>query len=356
MKRLRIAQVAPLWYPVPPKGYGGTELIVSLLTEELVRRGHKVTLYASGDSKTKAKKVSVVATSLTSMHIPWTAPGFNLLNLERAFSDAKKFDVIHTHIDPFDSLFRASSKVPTVATLHNHFWPFQDANTAKFHDRVSMYERFKRLPFVAISDAYRKLCPVKLNFVATIHHGIRTDEFKFNPKPKDHFLWFGRIAAAKGLHNAVKAAHRSKENLLICGPFITKESREYYDKQVCGYVDGAKIRYLKERDRKDVPKLLGDAKALLYPLEWDEPFGLIMAEAMACGTPVIAYHRGSVPELIRDGVTGFIVDSIGAMIGAMKDIDRIDRAECRRHAEKQFSVRHMADKYEEVYAKLIKKR
>lgn len=352
-KKLRIAQVAPLWYPAPPSGYGGTEMIVSRLTEGLVARGHQVTLYASGDSRTGGRKVSIVDKSLTKLGVPWTAPGYNLLNLEKAFADAGRFDVIHTHIDPFDGFFRAASRTPSLATLHNHFWPFHRASAPRFNDRIAVYERFKRLPYVAISDYYRRACPVKLNFAATIHHGVAVEKFAFNAKPDDHFLWLGRIAAVKGLHNAVLAAKRAGAKLTIGGAFITKESKEYYDREVRRHVDGRRIRYVGEITKQNKSRFLKSGKALLYPIEWDEPFGLVMVEALACGTPVIAYDRGSVSEIVKDGETGFVVDDLGSLVRAMKNIGEIDRGACRRSAENEFSLELMLDRYEAVYRSML---
>jgi glycosyltransferase involved in cell wall biosynthesis len=354
MRKLRIAQVAPLWYPVPPKGYGGTELIVHLLTEELVRRGHRVTLFASGDSKTKGRLSSIIPKSLTASKVPWTVSGFNLLNLERAMDLANRFDIVHTHIDPFDGFFRANLKVPSVATLHNHFWPFNAINRPKYYDRVMIYERFKRLPYIAISDAYRRACPVKLNFVSTIHHGIEPERFSFNAKPRDRMIWFGRITPIKGLHNAVAAVNRAGAKLDISGPFITEDAENYFEREVRHHVDGDRIRYVGEKTRQNKAAFLRSGKALLYPIEWDEPFGIVMVEAMACGTPVIAFRRGSVPEVVRDGVSGFVVDSVSEMAEAIRDIGKIDRRACRRWAEDNFSVARMVDRHEEVYRKVIR--
>jgi len=352
-RRLRIAQVAPLWYPVPPPAYGGTELVVSQLTEELVRRGHQVTLYASGDSRTKARKVSVTKKCLTAGGIPWTSPGFNLLNLEKAFSEAKKYDLIHTHIDPFDGFFRSLTDVPSVATLHNHFWAFDEKNRARFADREATYTRFRRQPLVAISNAYRRFCPLKLNFAATIWHGVELDKFRFNDRPDDHFVWLGRIARIKGLHSAVAACRRAGAKLTIAGPFITKEGKEYFDREIRPHVDGRRIRYVGEKNSREKAKLLRSARAMLYPIEWNEPFGITMVEAMACGTPVIAFDRGSAGEVVEHGRTGFIVRGVGQMVAAMRRIGEIDRRSCRKRVERHFTIQHMADKYEKVYRSLL---
>jgi len=353
-RKLRIAQVAPLWYPVPPPAYGGTELIVSRLTEELVRRGHEVTLYASGDSRTRARKVAVTKKCLTARGVPWTAPGFNLLNLEKAFSEAGRYDLIHTHVDPFDGFFRSLVDVPSVATLHNHFWAFDEKNEARFADREATYAEFRRQPLVAISDAYRRSCPLKLNFAATIWHGVDIGHFRFNAEPDDHFIWLGRVARIKGLHHAVAACRRAGAKLVIAGPFITPENREYFDTEIRPFVDGRRIRYVGELDAVRKARLLRSAKAMLYPIEWNEPFGITMVEAMACGTPVIAFDRGAAAEVVAHGRTGFVVRNVGQMVAAMRRIGEIDRRACRERVERNFTVEHMTDKYEEVYASLVK--
>lgn len=355
-KKLRIAQVAPLWYPVPPEGYGGTENVVHQLTEGMLERGHDVTLYASGDSTTRAKLVSLTERSLTEMNVPWSVSGFNMLNLDRAFVDAKagKFDIVHTHIDVFDPFFRAKAEVPSIATLHNHFWPFHYKSFPKYYDRVMVYQRFKKLPYIAISDAYRNQCPIKLNF-RTIHHGVEMDHYRFNATPKDHFIWLGRISPVKGLHNAVRAVKRAKAKLLIAGPFITQDARAYYKKKIAPHVDGTQIRYVGKKDKFSKVNFLRQGKALLYPIEWEEPFGIIMAEAMACGTPVIAFKRGSVPEVVAHGKTGYVVRDIDGMVKAMKRIDTIDRKVCREHVAKQFSTERFLDKHERLYYQLIER-
>ncbi len=352
-RKLRIAQVAPLWYPVPPPAYGGTELVVSRLTEELVRRGHDVTLYASGDSRTKAKLTAVTKTCLTAMDVPWTAPGFNLLNLERAFSEADRYDLIHTHIDPFDGFFRSMADVPSVATLHNHFWAFDEKNGPRFADREATYRRFRDQPLVAISDAYRRSCPLRLNFAATIWHGVDLERFRFNDRPGDHYVWLGRVTRIKGLHHAVDACRRAGAKLVIAGPFITKENREYFDREIRPHVDGRRIRYVGEQNSRQKVKLLGTAKAMLYPIEWNEPFGITMVEAMACGTPVIAFDQGSAGEVVDHGRTGFVVRNVGQMAAAMGRIGEIDRRRCRERVENNFTIGHMVDKYEKLYRSLL---
>ena len=210
-KKLRIAEVSPLWYPVPPKGYGGTEWVVSNLTEELIKRGHKVTLFASGDSKTKAKLVSVSKKNLYDLGIPWLFDSYNITNLVEAFSREKEFDVIHTHIDVYDPIFRSNSSVPSIATLHNPFWPKTKKGKGKWHayqGRMLLYNRFPKLPYVSISDSYKKQCPADINFIKTIYHGIDISKLKYNTKGGDYLVWFGRFSENKGAHIAIKLAKK----------------------------------------------------------------------------------------------------------------------------------------------------
>ena len=340
-KKLRVAQVAPLWYKVPPNGYGGTELIVSQLTEEMVRRGHKVTLFASGYSKTKAKLVSVSKRNLFESSVPWMHDSYNIVNLIEAFSRARDFDIIHTHIDLYDQLFRARCATPSIATLHNPFWPMPDdpkknKRWTAYHSRVLLYNRFPRLPYAGISDSYRRQCPADINFVKTIHHGIDDRRLKFNRRGGEHFVWFGRISQAKGLDIAIKIAREMKIDLLIAGKIVNPEAKIFFEKKVRPYL-GKKIKFAGElKSEKDKSEFLGEAKAFLYPLQWEEPFGLAMIEAMACGTPVIAFRRGSVPEIVEHGKTGFVVDDKTQFKKAIGKIDQIRRGECRAPGGKKF--------------------
>lgn len=357
MKKLKIAQVSPLWYPVPPIGYGGTELIVSRLTEELVKRGHKVTLFASADSKTKAKLVSVVKKNLYSLKIHWLDSGYNILNLLEVFSREKEFDIIHTHIDKFDYLFRSQSKVPTIATLHNPIWPLKKEKDGEWYNYqaiLSSYKKFPNLPYVAISNAYRKNCPTKINFAKTIYHGIYLKELNFNPKPDNYFVWFGRITRLKGPHIAVKIAKKLNLKLLIAGICASKKTEDFFNKEIKPHLS-RKIKFLgKIKNSKEKSELLRKAKALIYPLIWDEPFGIVMIESQACGTPVIAFDKGAVKEVVRNNKTGFIVKNNQEMMRKIKKINQINRMDCRKFVEENFSVDKMIDEYEKLYYKVIK--
>lgn len=360
-KKLRIAQVAPLWYPVPPKGYGGTELVVSRLTEELVKRGHHVTLFASGDSRTKARLISTVQKNLFDLRVPWLHDSYNINNLIEAFSREKEFDIIHTHIDVYDPLIRGyHAHKPSLATLHNPFWPTPNDPKknkwwATYEGRVLLYNRFPGLPYVAISDNYRKECPANINFAKTIYHGVEIKNFEFNANGGDHFVWLGRISKAKGVHIAVRMAHDMGLKLLIAGKIVNPEAKDFFRKRIQPYL-GEKIRFVGElKSDEEKSKFFGNAKAFLYPLQWEEPFGITMIESMACGTPVIAYNRGSVPELVKDGETGFVVDTPAAFKKAVHKIDNISRKNCRTNVEERFTTDEMVSQYENLYYSLIQK-
>lgn len=357
-KKLKIAQVSPLWYPVPPKGYGGTELIVSRLTEGLIKRGHKVTLFSSGDSRTKGKLVSVIDKNLYSLEIPWSSPNYNILNLIEAFSHEKEFDIIHTHIDNFDPLFRIHSKVPTVATLHNIIWATWPEKDGKWYDLqalVQNYSRFPKLPYIAISNKYKKICPAKINFAKTVYHGIDIKNFELNLKPDDYFVWLGRITPIKGPHIAVKLAKKLGLKLLIAGVFRSDTDKEYFRKNIEPELS-RKIKFIGTiNSNKEKSELLGKARALIYPLLWDEPFGIVLVEAQACGTPVIAFDKGAAKEVVKNNKTGFIIKNESEMIRAIKNIDSIPRENCRKWVEDNFTVEKMIENHEKLYYQLIKK-
>lgn len=357
-KKLRIAQVSPLWYPVPPKGYGGTEFVVSKLTEGLVKRGHKVTLFASGDSKTSAKLVSVTDKNLYSRNVPWLAPNYNIQNLIEAFSREKDFDIIHTHIDQFDLLFRVHSKVPTVATLHNMIWARWRKRTGEWYDLEAVtknYSRYPKLPYIAISNKYREVCPAKIRFAKTIYHGVNAEQLKFNKKPSDYFVWLGRIVDIKGPHIAVELARKLGLKLVIAGVLRSENDEAYYRREIKPYLS-SKIKSVGALNNpKEKSRVLGNAKALIYPLLWDEPFGIVLSEAMATGTPVIAFNRGAAGEIVKHGETGFLVKNKQQMIRAIKNIDSISRAKCRERVEKNFSIEKMVENHEKLYYQLINK-
>ncbi|MBI2639556.1 MAG: glycosyltransferase family 4 protein [Candidatus Sungbacteria bacterium] len=354
-KKLRIAQVAPLWFTIPPKGYGGIERIVSMLTEELTRRGHAVTLFAAPGSRTSAKLISVFDKPLSEANIPWSNPIWNLRNLSTAFEMADKgaFDIIHSHLDLWALFFQNLTKVPSIHTMHNPLYR-TNADATK-NERLRLFtEEASRTNIVFISKSARKLAMVNLPKSRVIYNGIDLKHFRFNKKGGEHFIWIARMNKHKGVENAIAACEQINARLLLAGR-IDPTQREYFEKMIKPHLN-EKIRYVGELKDNKLSEFYGRAKALLYPIEWEEPFGLVVAEAMACGTPVIAYKRGSMEELIKDGESGFVVESdIGKLIEAMKKVDTVDRVAVRKHTKDNFSKERMVDEYEKLYYELCLK-
>ncbi|MCK5084807.1 MAG: glycosyltransferase family 4 protein [Candidatus Pacebacteria bacterium] len=351
MKKLKIAQIAPLWETIPPKKYGGIEIMIDKITNELLKRGHEVTLFASGNSKTKAKLRSVFPKSLFEMKVDWYHRSQNLINAANAFSTVNDFDIIHNHTGDNGLLFSEISKTPVLTTLHNVLPGSKQKSSDEY---ITMKYFSRKTNFVSISFDQRTHTDIKFNYVDTIYNGINLKDFTFNPKPKDYLVWLGRIHYGKGLWNAVNAAKISKEKLIIAGN-ITCETDEEYFQSVKPMIDGKQVKYIGEVGLKKKNELLSNAKAVLFPTIWEEPFGLVMTEAMATGTPVIGFKKGSVPEVIKNGKTGFVVKNDKEMIKAIKKIDKIDRTECRKHVENNFTIEKMVDGYERVYEKIINK-
>lgn len=349
MKKLKIAQLAPLWETIPPKKYGGIEIMIDRITSELVKRGHEVTLFATGNSKTTAKLESVFPRSLFEEKVDWFHRSQNLINAANAFSKAGDFDVIHSHMMDNALFFTETTSTPVLTTLHNVL----PSPKQKYNDDYITFEYYaNKTNFVSISFNQRTHTNIKLNYIDTVYNGIDINSFEFNPKPENYFAWLGRIHQGKGMWEAFHAAKTAKRDLIAAGN-ITCDSDEKYFKTVEPMIDGVRRKYIGEVGLKEKNKLLRGAKALLFPIRWEEPFGLVMAEAMACGTPVIAFNRGSVPEIVKHGKTGFVVEDEKGLIDAIKIIDKIDRAECRKHVEKHFTIERMVDAYGEVYEKII---
>jgi len=353
MRKLKIAQLVPPWLAVPPKKYGGTELIASYLTEGLVKRGHDITLFASGDSKTKAKLVSVFPKALYWKGISWKDPYGPLLQAISCFEKAENFDIIHSHSAYWGLCFSALTKTKVITTYHGDFNSIPK-NTAKY----SILEKFKNSPFISISNSQRKIKGLKLNFIATIYNGIEIEKFKFNDIPNNYLVWMGRITPKKGLLEAIEVAKKVKVPLKIAAKIDKNHPPdiEFYKKKVKPLIDGKKVIYIGEiGGYKAKSNFLRNAIALINPIKWKEPFGLVMVEAMASGTPVIVFDKGSAKEIIKDGKTGFIVKNIPQAINVFKKIDKIKRRDCRKWVEKKFSNDRMINEYEKLYYKVLKK-
>jgi glycosyltransferase involved in cell wall biosynthesis len=343
---MRIAQIAPLWEQVPPATYGGSELVVSLLTEELVRRGHEVTLFASGDSTTTAKLESVHPKALRLDPTVKEVGIYEMLQLSQVYERANEFDVIHSHMGCAGLPYANLVKTPTVYTLHGIFTP----------DNEKMFVHARRQPFISISNSQREP-RLNLNCVATVYNGVDTSAYRFYPQPSDppYLAFLGRMSPEKGTHLAIAIAQATGWNLKIAGK-IDPVDVEYYEREVKPHIDGTQIQFLGEANHAQKNVLLGNAVATLFPITWREPFGLVMAESMAAGTPVIAMNLGSAPEVIAHGKTGFLCHTVEDCIQALSKINTIDRRVCRQHVETNFSAQRMTDGYESVYQKVLAER
>jgi glycosyltransferase involved in cell wall biosynthesis len=347
---MKIAQLAPPFETIPPVGYGGTERVVHTLTEELIRRGHEVTLFAAGDSRTSARLVPTCEQAVWRHEPPYRdfAPLLSV-TIGKALRDMDDFDVVHSHLDHFGFGLTRQTSTPVVTTLHGRL---------DKPELEPLYREFADVPLVSISDAQR--VPVaRANFVATIYHGIDLDKSTFNPVPHEYLAYLGRVSPDKGLATAIRVARKVGLPLKVAArmpvPFLSegevRADREYWEHVVQPLL-GSDIEILGEVGGAAKDALLSNAMALLFPIEWPEPFGLVMVEALACGTPVLALRSGSVPEVLRNGVTGFICDTEEELIMAAQNVSRIDRLTCRREAELRFSSATMTKAYERVYERL----
>ena len=338
---MRIAQIAPVWERVPPEKYGGTEFVVSLLAEELVKRGHEITLFATGDSQTAARLEWVYPQAQRESHgqvIP------EVRHLSQAFRQAERFQIIHNHAGYSACAFAALVSTPVLMTLHGIF---TEENRAYFR-------AFKNdLYYNTVSENQRKECP-DLKYAQTVHNGIDVSKYPYRESKADYLLSLGRISALKGNHIAISAAKRVNRQLIITGK-VDQKDRPYFEQYVKPYLDGEFISYRGEVSWEEKLSLLRDARALLFPIDWPEPFGLVMVEAMACGTPVIAFRRGSVPEIVSEGETGFIVESLEGIVKAISDVSGINPKNCRKRVEEKFSHLRMVDEYEKIYGEIIRR-
>lgn len=343
---IRVAQVAPLYESVPPRLYGGTERVVSFLTEELVRQGHHVTLYASGDSQTRAKLRPGCESALRLQDngdsVRLDPLACHMLLMEQVAREADDFDIIHFHLDylPF-SLIRRSG-ISALSTIHNRL----DVSSL-----APLFREFTEMRLVSVSDAQRAPMPWA-GWLETIYHGLPEDLLHPTAEREDYLAFLGRISPQKRVERAVEIARRAGMRLRIAAK-IEQADMDYFEK-VRHLFDEQHVEFLGEICEHEKSDFLGRARALLFPIDWPEPFGLVMIEAMACGTPVIAFRRGSVEEVIEDGVTGFVVDSMDEAVKAVGRLEAINRAACRAAFEKHFSVRRMCSDYVRAYDRVIR--
>lgn len=344
---MRIAQVAPLWERVPPPAYGGTELVVAHLANGLVERGHEVTLFATADSDTLANLQPGAPQAMRLAGVtPIEYQMYDLLQLTRVVQQANEFDVIHFHVDASALPYGNILKTPVVHTVHGIFAPCAEP----------VFAQNRHQNFVSISDSQRRN-DLGLNYVATVYNGIDPSTYEFHPQPDDppYLAFFGRISPEKGPHLAIELAKRTGWRLIMAGK-VDRADQEFYEREIKHLIDGKQIVYVGEANHVQKSEIMGAAVATLCLLTWEEPFGLVMPESMVCGTPVIAMARGSAPELIVHGKTGFLCHTMDDCVAALDQIETIDRKVCREHVEQNFSHTRMVEGYEAVYGQLLKQR
>lgn len=344
---MKIAQIAPIAVRVPPKTYGGSERVVHALTEELVKRGHDVTLFASGDSLTSAKLVSFYDRNLRDEPEMTDIYGANLRTLVHAgaaYAHEGEFDIIHDHITTSSLPIANMATTPVLATLHTRFTP----------EKKKLFELFKRPSIAAISHSHARSAPEGTNLAGVAYNGLDLNDYPFGEKPEDFLLYVGSISLDKGTHFAVEAARKLGMRLII-GAKLDKLNEPYFKEKVEPYLSDA-IQWVGEVDVEKRNDLMRRARAFLHPITWQEPFGLTLIEAMACGCPVIAFDQGSSKEIIREGETGFVVSDVEGMAEAVGKLSSIDRNACRADALTRFSAERMADSYEVLYEKVLANR
>lgn len=340
---MRIAQVAPLYESVPPKLYGGTERVVSYLTDELVRQGHEVTLFASADSITKAKLQPMCERALRLQGKKVIDPiAHHIRMIELVMQRAADFDVVHFHCDYLHFPVTRRQKLSAVTTLHGRL---------DIPDLVPIYKEFRDMNLVSISNAQRTPL-IWANWAGTVYHGLPKDLYKPTTGAGKYLAFLGRISAEKRVDRAIEIAERLDIPIKIAAK-VDAVDQEYFEANIRKLLDHPLVEFVGEICERDKATFLGNAQALLFPIDWPEPFGLVLIEAMACGTPVIAYRMGSVPEVIDEGTTGFTVDSIDGAVAAARRLGSIDRTICRQVFEQRFSAQRMALDYVEVYKRVL---
>jgi glycosyltransferase involved in cell wall biosynthesis len=342
---LKIAQVAPLFESVPPARYGGTERVVANLADELVRLGHNVTLFASADSKTRATLVPICPRALRLDTGCRDQLAWHVLMLEAVANRARQFDLVHFHIGHFHFPLVRRLDIPHVTTLHGRL---------DLPELGPLYEEFSEMPVISISDAQRLPLPMA-NWIATVHHGLPETLFEFQPAPGEYLAFLGRISPEKRVDRAIAIATALGIPLRIAAK-VDPADVDYFEREVRPLLNNPLVEFIGEIDEREKNGFLGRARALLFPIDWPEPFGLVMIEALACGTPVVAFRAGSVEEVIEHGCTGFIVDSVEEAIEATRLVSTLDRRACRRSFDQRFTARRMVERHVSVYAEVINAR
>lgn len=341
MEKLKIAQLTSNYHNVSSSSNHAIYSHIAWLTNKMVKMGHEVTLFASGDSETKAKLISVTEKSTSKMNLSEdVAKHYINLLISKCYCKSSEFDIIHSHFNLLTSFYSGLSQTPTIQSIHS---PIKE-------ELKPLLLKFRNNRYVSFSLAQRKIMP-ELNWIANIYHGVDVKTFSFNPNPEDYFLFIGRVTKEKGVHIAIKAAKAAKVPLIIAGKSFPREN--YWHEEIQAHIDGKNVKYVGETNFKDKIKLYQNAKGVLFPTQYEETFGLVMIESMACGTPVIGWNKGSVPEVIKDKHTGFVVDNVSDMVKAIKAINFISREQTRKRAEIYFSAEKMVAGYVNVYKRVI---
>ena len=342
---MRIAQVAPLYESVPPKYYGGTERVVSYLTEELVRQGHEVTLFASGDSETSARLVAACRRSLRLDKHCIDQLAHHIVMLEGVFQRAAEFDIVHFHVDYLHFSMSRRQQITHVTTLHGRL---------DIPDLFPLYQEFQDMPVISISNVQREPLPWA-NWQATVHHGLPANLYRFRAQTGSYLAFLGRISPEKRVDRAIEIAKRVQIPLKIAAK-VDRVDRKYFKSTIEPLLCDSLVEVVGEIGDREKDEFLGNAYALLLPIDWPEPFGLVMIEAMACGTPVIAYSGGAVPEIMEQGHTGFIVEGLEDAVEAARRIPKLSRERCREVFEQRFTATRMANDYVRAYERLINRK
>jgi len=359
---MKIAQIAPAWIPIPPHDYGGTEAVLSYLIEEQVYSGHEVTLLAPGDAKTRAKLISFFPHSLVPSGVPWQAPMAAFYHLFKSVEYVKKskdFDIVHAHLSSPSDMFLfpllASLSLPRVMTLHARF-PL-DFASSWVGDADKLYmEWAPSIPIVAISESSRAQVPHPLNFIGVVYHGLPFDTYVSTEQKRGEFLvWIGRFVPEKGAHIAIEVAKRAGMPLVLAGTIDVhiQESHQYFHQAIKPYIDQENVQYVGPVTLQQKIELLSQALGFLNPIQWEEPFGMVIIEAMSLGCPVISFPCGAVPELIVHSKTGFLAQNSDEMVELIMHLNEIDREDMRQHARNKFSVQIMSQNYIRIYEKVI---
>ncbi|HEY7129482.1 MAG TPA: glycosyltransferase family 4 protein [Nitrospira sp.] len=342
---MKIAQVAPLWESVPPKLYGGTERIVSYITEALVRMGHAVTLFASGDSVTGARLEAICPQALRLNTGIFNRDAPMMMLQERSLGAEGDFDVIHSHLDFLGFPLARRNPRPVVTTLHGRL---------DLPELQPVFREYDEMPLVSISDAQRRPLPWA-NWQATIHHGLPAHLYTYHSQPQGYLAFLGRISPEKRPDHAIEVAKRTGLPLRIAAK-VDPADLQYFRSEIEPLLDHPLIEFIGEISDAEKNDFVGNARALVCPYDWPEPFGLVLIEALACGTPVLAYRRGSIPEIIEHGTTGFVSENLSEMVAAVERLGEIDRQRCRASFDQRFTADRMARDYVALYERIIEER